>query len=453
MNKFHKTEALIATLTLTVFTAGTVFAAPPGPPPTPNAPSASFSSVSVTNNSGHGISSTTNDAGSYAGIRGVGQIFGVIGSAVSMGGYFSGGTYGLVGENTSSSGTGVRGVGKGSGAGVAGYNDDATPLATGIFGRALGASGYGARLTGGLYGLLAEASQAAGNGALIRNFDGTKSVTLGNNTYAINAIGNSILNGDLRNTGNLDVNGYLQNSSGTLVLGDNIQVAGNSNFQNPVGITSAGGTNIGLTVNGRIRTGDASNLGGVWLNSALTQFIGQIDSNNVGVWNNGWFLQISNSGALSNPSGDLKLNDTIDATGNIVNTNNFWGFNWPVIVDDGLNVSGSATFSSDVAVTGRIKASGIGKIYNKNGPQVAAGTIPGNSVYALPAVVCNNTNDRMLSCRHSTGAGNGNTLVDAGSSIFGRTCIQYVRNTSASTYNYDITDAEGICFDPNDYWQ
>jgi hypothetical protein len=65
-------------------------------------------------------------------------------------------------------------------------------------------------------------------------------------------------------------------------------------------IVGGGGGTIDLFVNGRILTGDAGSAGGMWCNSALTQFIGQIEpsivANTVGIYNNGWRLAVSSGG-------------------------------------------------------------------------------------------------------------------------------------------------------------
>ncbi|MCC7432450.1 hypothetical protein IT412_02900 [Candidatus Peregrinibacteria bacterium] len=507
MNKFQKTEVLVAALTLTVFAAGTVFAAPPGPPPTPNAPSASFSSVTVAPTSGSGMSitgasgspavlatspdtygiqgstSSTTAAGVYGvsgagyGVIGVGNAankagvygtstngYGIYGSSTNNNGVLgtAAGAFpssGVYGHSTNSSGVGLYGLNSGAagtGMGIYGYSGNNhgvfgySNAKNGLWGQSNDATGTYSGVYGyNQLGTAINGSTISGTAGRFRNSGTGNTVNLATPTGALSATGNVNVIGNTTLSGNLDVQGFVQNTNGTLVLGDNIQVSGNSNFQNPVAVTSAGGSNIGLTVQGRIRSGDSANFGGLWVNSALTQFFGQFDATNLGIWNGGWWLRVSNTGAIDNPSGNLTFNDTVDLKGNVENSNNFWGFNWPVIIDDEFSVSGNATLNQNLTVAGHLQTASIGEIYQKGGPQVAAGTIPGNSTYALPAVLCNNPNHRVLSCRHSTGAGNGNTLVDAGSSIWGRTCIQYVRNISASTYWYDIVDAEAVCFDPN----
>ncbi|MBI2052621.1 MAG: hypothetical protein HYT34_00015 [Candidatus Ryanbacteria bacterium] len=52
-------------------------------------------------------------------------------------------------------------------------------------------------------------------------------------------------------------------------------------------VFDGGGTNVGLRVTGRIRTGDAANQGAVWVDSAQTMFVGAVDANNIGFFGNG----------------------------------------------------------------------------------------------------------------------------------------------------------------------
>ena len=90
---------------------------------------------------------------------------------------------------------------------------------------------------------------------------------------------------------------------GTLTPGTRLDVVG------------AGADNIDLRVNGRLRTGDAANNGGVWVNSGLSQFVGQLDANKMGFYNNGtWRLVADNAGNVgigtNTPSTLLDLGTT-----------------------------------------------------------------------------------------------------------------------------------------------
>lgn len=67
-------------------------------------------------------------------------------------------------------------------------------------------------------------------------------------------------------------------------------------------ITYPNSSNIALDVYGRIKTGDANNYGGVWVDNALTQFVGQVSSTQMGFYNSGWRLWVDNAGGLYVPS-------------------------------------------------------------------------------------------------------------------------------------------------------
>jgi hypothetical protein len=113
--------------------------------------------------------------------------------------------------------------------------------------------------------------------------------------------------------------------------GDNVN---NSNVVERMRITSAGNIGVGtaapsvkfdvigsgaantdLRVNGRIQTGDASNFGGMWVSSTLPMFIGQTNSNSLGLYNNGWRLIADNNGNVgigtTSPNQKLTVNGTI----------------------------------------------------------------------------------------------------------------------------------------------
>ena len=79
-------------------------------------------------------------------------------------------------------------------------------------------------------------------------------------------------------------------------------------------ITGGGGGNVDMIVNGRIRTGDGANTGGVWLDGASTMFVGQAP-NGYGFYGNAWQLFINRStgnvgigtGASAHPSARLHV--------------------------------------------------------------------------------------------------------------------------------------------------
>lgn len=65
---------------------------------------------------------------------------------------------------------------------------------------------------------------------------------------------------------------------------------------NRLSVVGGGGGNVDVRVNGRLQSGDANNFGGIWVNAAGTQFVGQVDANRLGLWNGAWRLAVDNLG-------------------------------------------------------------------------------------------------------------------------------------------------------------
>jgi hypothetical protein len=64
-----------------------------------------------------------------------------------------------------------------------------------------------------------------------------------------------------------------------------------------VHINGSGGGTTDLLVNGRITTGDASNAGGMWVNSSQNMFVGASSASTLGFYNNGaWRMIVDNGG-------------------------------------------------------------------------------------------------------------------------------------------------------------
>jgi len=102
--------------------------------------------------------------------------------------------------------------------------------------------------------------------------------------------------------------GTINLSATTVTMGGNVGI-GTTSPNNRLQIYGSGGGNIDLSVNGRILTGDAVGNGGIWVNSANTQFFGSYNSTTNGIYNNGyWALNVNSSGNVgigtTNPNGN-----------------------------------------------------------------------------------------------------------------------------------------------------
>ncbi len=88
-----------------------------------------------------------------------------------------------------------------------------------------------------------------------------------------------------------------------------------------VKIEGDGGSNVDLKVNGRLRTGDANNYGGMWVareGNPYSLFMGQYDTSRLGFYNNGaWRFLVDSWGNYYNPSKNFTVDDNLDVTGYI----------------------------------------------------------------------------------------------------------------------------------------
>ena len=83
-------------------------------------------------------------------------------------------------------------------------------------------------------------------------------------------------------------------------------------------VVGGGAGSIDLTVNGRLRTGDGNNAGGMYLNAANTQFVGQYDANRMGLFNLDWRLVVANNGFVGigtvSPAYPLDIRTSVTAS-------------------------------------------------------------------------------------------------------------------------------------------
>ncbi|MDO7873516.1 tail fiber domain-containing protein [Hymenobacter sp. ASUV-10] len=93
-------------------------------------------------------------------------------------------------------------------------------------------------------------------------------------------------------------NGTTGASALTVTTAGNVGI-GTTNPGTRLDVVGSGGNAVNLRVNGRLQTGDGTNQGGVWLNSATTQFVGQFDATKIGVFNGGaWRMVVDDAGKV-----------------------------------------------------------------------------------------------------------------------------------------------------------
>jgi hypothetical protein len=95
--------------------------------------------------------------------------------------------------------------------------------------------------------------------------------------------------------------------TGDVTIGTN--TANNHTFNGTTTIVGTGGGGLpNLVVNGRIQTGDAANVGGVWLSNAGNMLVGE-NGTTAGFWNNvsGWSLLVAPGGNVGIGPGPVAL--------------------------------------------------------------------------------------------------------------------------------------------------
>ncbi len=210
-------------------------------------------------------------------------------------------------------------------------------------------------LTGGAFALsVTTTSLDASNGVEFRHTNGTQGLGFGfNSIYAAGSNADQNLNLMPKGTGNVGI-GTVSPTARLAVLG-------------------SGAATVDFTVNGRLRTGDASNSGGVWLNSGLSQFVGQYDATTLGLFNAGWRLTVTNGGnvgigttaptvRLDVPTGNVRLpggGGSSDSWFNYTGDGKNYLRGTTVLADNGGNVGiGTTNPSQKLDVTGNTNVTG-----------------------------------------------------------------------------------------------
>ena len=229
-----------------------------------------YSVMSATANSGYaGYFTNTGSANTgYAGYfsntdTSSDENYGVTG-IVNSTNYYSVGVYGIA-NSTTGQATGVWGVTNSTGlsAATAGTANATTGTAIGVYGSS---ASTGASM--GVYGNMSASS---------------------NTGYA----------GYFTNTGTgANYGVYASTSSTTGYAGY---------FNGLAKINGSGAGNINLFINGRIQTGDGSDSGGMWVDSANSMFMGAYSSNVMGFYNNGW------TGLVQTSTGSVGIGTTSPA--------------------------------------------------------------------------------------------------------------------------------------------
>lgn len=144
------------------------------------------------------------------------------------------------------------------------------------------------------------------------------------------------------------------NTTSTIVRVGNVGIGFSSGSlpTSKLTVKGLGSYNIDMKINGRIQTGDASNFGGVWLNSGATQFVGQFDTNKLGFFNNNnWRMIVDNLGRVgigtAAPARNLEVTqNNLDGAIRIG-----WGSQYPTLVTD-MGYAGAGGFVINAQANG-----------------------------------------------------------------------------------------------------
>ncbi|CAN5272040.1 hypothetical protein BH09BAC3_BH09BAC3_35250 [soil metagenome] len=119
-------------------------------------------------------------------------------------------------------------------------------------------------------------------------------------------------------------------------------------------IAGAGGLNVDMKLNGRMQLGDASNNAGIFVNTAQTMYMGQLNSTHMGFYNGAWRFIVDNSGNVgigtTTPLAKVQLNINGSST-------NPEALTWP---DISMFLQNSNATNGNLNVVGFGDASGLG---------------------------------------------------------------------------------------------
>lgn len=141
-----------------------------------------------------------------------------------------------------------------------------------------------------------------------------------------------------------------------------------------------GNTFVDFRVNGRMKTGDANNAGGVWLDGAETMFVGARDANSLGFWTSG---QLWNTFSISKTTGNIGIGVAPAAaggakllvSGKLTTTN--------LAVTNNAAITNSLTVGPNVTALARVQ---VGAGVRNNFSYSVAGSIPAESVFVRGTV-------------------------------------------------------------------
>lgn len=207
---------------------------------------------------------------------------------------------------------------------------------TGVFARSDG--GIGLNALGTTYGVYGEGLNTGSSvGGFFRSSGtGTQpTALLGTPSAAVDAQGDITNSNAAFNSGEVrvvDANGFsvtaptapvrykVNAATGAIsnpVAGEPVKVTDSTGLE----VDGSGGTNVDLVVDGRIQTGDGASRGGMWVSSdpAEPLFVGNNAYQGIGLYNNGWGLNLAPTGLVGigtrTPASHLQISNNVGSGG------------------------------------------------------------------------------------------------------------------------------------------